>query len=214
MKRTSINILCLIIIAILTSNVISLTWTGVEGLLDGYDAAGSAVEESWLPMTARLIRPQGMPVENPDTMMLDSGRAYPVIFRDVTLLVPDRYFSTGYMASQLIYMTVSIVLFVTLTVQFLKFIININKGRIFERVNLRHLRLFGICLLALAVMQCLIGIYDDYILSSLGMDSDGIVVRGVWSMPWSTMLIGCLALLMERIWSVALRMREEQELTI
>ncbi len=55
---------------------------------------------------------------------------------------------------------------------------------------------------------------EDYMFSQLGFTIPGYQLSTFWTIPWGSLLMGLLAMLMAQIWSRGLEMKEEQELTI
>ena len=55
---------------------------------------------------------------------------------------------------------------------------------------------------------------EDYMLSNLSLNLDGYTISSYWELPWDTMLLGLLALLMAQVWSYGLQLKEDQALTI
>lgn len=213
MKKTSINTLCVIIILILASNVLTALWTGFHAFLSGYNAPLDT-EEVLTPVRVAMNHYRTASIAPSDTVYLDGGHTYSAMVDRATIMLPDHSFWIGAQIVDSVCIVAIIVLLVLLIIQFVKFIVNINKGLIFEFVNIRHLRRFGVYLLVIAALQCLMGLTNDYAISRLGLTSCGVALTSAWTLPWSDMLFGCLALLMAQIWTRGLRMREEQELTI
>lgn len=213
MKKTSINALCVIIILILASNVLTTLWTGVQAFVSGYNAPNPS-GELLTPVRVAMNHYRTASIAPSDTVYLDGGKTYAAMVDRATLMMPDHSFWIGAQIIDSVCIVAVIVLLVLLIIQFVKFIVNINRGLIFEYVNIRHLRRFGVYLLAISAVQCIMGLANDYAISRLGLSSCGVALVSAWTLPWSDMLFGCLALLMAQIWTRGLRMREEQELTI
>ncbi len=213
MKRTSINVLCVVIILILASNVLTTLWTGIQAFIAGWNAPIVA-ETTLMPVRVALHHYHSAPIAPGDTVYLDHDQVFPAMVDRATLMMPDHSVPLGVQIVDCVGILVILTLLVLLVIQFLKFIVNINRGLIFEYANIRHLRRFGIYLIGISLMQCVMGLSNDYAISLLGLSSYGVPLTSAWTLPWSDMLFGCLALLMAQVWTRGLRMREEQELTI
>lgn len=214
MKKISINALCIIIIAILATNILTTIWSGTMAFLDGWKAADNKFVEQSIPLNIQVPRSPDMRFVPTDTATLDGDKVFPAIVKRATIFVPSHESPSQLRIFNSICMLGQLVLLMMLIAQFIKFIVNINKGLIFEYVNVVHLRRFGIYLILIALLQCAIGLCDDYSVRLMGLTNDGLPVTSGWSMPWTDFLFGCLALLMAQIWTRGLRMREEQDLTI
>jgi hypothetical protein len=68
--------------------------------------------------------------------------------------------------------------------------------------------------LIISILQIAYGMTDQYSINAMHLEIDGYDLSSAWVMPWSTLLVGLVSLLMAKIWSTGLKMREEQELTI
>ncbi|MDE7159527.1 MAG: DUF2975 domain-containing protein [Muribaculaceae bacterium] len=220
MKKISINTLCIIIIAILATNVLTVCWGSANAFMAGLNAgfnSGSdgAYIESVTPFKVKVVREGNSLFAPTDTIYLDDGRTFPAMVDRATVLLPTHSVPLAAEIVNAVAVVAIFVLLVMLIIQFVKFIVNINKGHIFEYKNIRHLRRFGIYLLAIACLQCFAGLYNDYILFRMNLsDATGLALADAWTVPWSDFLFGCLALLMAQIWTRGLKMRELQDLTI
>lgn len=215
MKRLSINSLCIIIIAILATNVLTVCWGGADALMAGFKAADDPAVEQMTPFNIKVVRAGDSRFAPTDTIYLDDGRVYSAMVDRATVLLPSHEIPLATEIVNAVCIVTSFVLLILLIIQFIKFIVNINKGHIFEYENIRHLRRFGIYLLVIACIQCFMGLYNDYTLSQLNLtDKTGLALTDAWSIPWSDFLFGSLALLMAQIWTRGLKMRELQDLTI
>ncbi len=219
MKKISINTLCIILIAILATNVLSVCWASADAFMAGWNSGLNPEEESQIEVTTpfkmKVIREGRSRFAPTDTIYLEDGRVYPAMVDRATVLLPSHDVPLAAEIVNAVTVLASFVLLILLIIQFVKFILNINREQIFESKNVRHLRRFGIYLLAIACLQCFTGLYNDYILARLNLtDSTGLALADAWTIPWSDFLIGCLALLMAQIWARGIKMRELQDLTI
>ena len=131
-----------------------------------------------------------------------------------TVLIPDSTRSDALEWMIIGCYAAGVILFVCFVVAFVKFIININKGRIFVRKNIGLLRRIAWYLISVALLRCAGGIADDTMLSNMPVKLGAYEVTTYWTLPWSVLIIGLISLLMAEIWARGLQMREEQELTI
>ncbi|MBD5203247.1 MAG: DUF2975 domain-containing protein [Bacteroidales bacterium] len=220
MKRISINILCILIIGILSISVLLpgyyLGSSFAEGMRMGYRMADSRenadvninpVEVYFEPSSELIVFPK-------DTITFDDGRRVPVIVKQATILEEDRDVSAMPAWVSGICTLLSLVCLVLLIVEFVKFIININRGQIFVDANVRRLRRFGLYLLCIAFLGIVSGLAQESLVNSLELTLDGYRVSAYWSLPFSNILIGLLALLIAQVWSRGIMLEEELRLTV
>lgn len=224
MKKISINLLCVLILVLLAGMVLSPAFQFVtlfaQGFQKGWEEAemvkNGAEPDPALTFSLDLqMRPTlETYINHPDSLVFNDGRKYPHVINHTALMVPDSHLSTALSWTSVGLYLVSFLLFILLMVQFIKFIINIDKGKIFVNKNIHRLKLFGWYLIAIAVLKCIAGWLEDIIISDMGLSIPGYELSAYWNVPWGTFLLGLLALLMARVWERGLQMREEQELTI
>lgn len=149
-----------------------------------------------------------------DSITFDNGEKIKMIHLRGGLLVPDKKWEDNYYVVINVLNILCVLLYISLLIQFVRFIININKGNIFDQKNISRLRKFAWYLISISVIKCMAGIIDDFRLSKLSLELDGYSLSTYWEMPWDTMLLGLLALLMAQVWSYGLQLKEDQALTI
>lgn len=149
-----------------------------------------------------------------DSITFSNGEKYPIILNRAIVVVPaEKNDSPLSWLAVAIYISCS-VLFVLLMIEFIKFIININRGEIFSDSNVVRLKRFAWYLISIALLNIAAGVIEDYIVAGMGLKLDGYYPTAYWMIPWANLLLGLVALLMSQIWSRGLEMKEEQELTI
>ena len=229
MKKTSINILCILIILLITGSVLTpMLYLGevfFAGLKDGYEQT-SAVDNgnqtktgAYDPYESNMVDLNFKPdvatlIHSSDSITFSNGEKYQIIQSRNVLVVPKHKWPANYNWCVDILYLGCLVLYVLLLVQFIRFIININKGNIFDSKNVSMLRRFAWYLISISVLKFAAGLIEDYMLSRLPLQLDGYTLSSYWEMPWDTMLLGLLALLMAQVWSYGLQLKEEQSLTI
>lgn len=228
MKKTSINILCVLIIVILAGSVLtpayylgSVFFMGVRhgfygemsetaettGLPGSYDPSSTVpVDVSFQPDFETMIKG--------NEIIMFGDDSYPTALTRATLMVPSEKWDNSLSWTAITLYVACFVLFILLLIQFIRFIVNINRGNIFVRGNVMRLRRFAWYLISIAVLKCIAGIIEDCMFSRLDIRLDGYTLSTYWTMPWGTLMLGLLALVMAQIWSRGLEMREEQDLTI
>lgn len=218
MKKTSINLLCILIICILSFSVLMpvymYSYAFCAGFAGGWEDNSDAMLTRMSPIEM-TFEPSIEQITNPsDSIYFDDGRSYPMVMRQAMVMIPDREVPQWTQWLSFAIYFACLVLTVTLLVSFIRFIININRGKIFEPSNISRLRRFGWYLLSIALLEIANGIIAEYSISALGVAIDGYSAAAYWVMPWSNLLISLVALLMAQIWAYGFDMRREQELTI
>lgn len=213
MKKTSINILCILILAILAGSILV---PGIA-LVDGFTAGLNSSETTEVSYTPVMVHynVSSKDMFRPDSAVYSTdGTRFPIVHRTGIILVPDNKIPGWYSATTIVCVSIEVILFIMLVVELIQFLININHNRIFDIRNVKRLRRFGIYLILIAFFQCINGLTDVMAVMSLSIISEHSPLTAIWTIPWSNLLIGLLALLLSQIWSMGLEMKKEQELTI
>lgn len=229
MKKTYINALCILIIVILAGSILAPAFylgnAFLAGWTSGMDQSGVSSDElnkindnnsldAYVPIDICFNADLRTVISSQDSLMFDNGETYPLVLSRGTVMVPEEKWGMELSWLTLSLYILSFVLFVLLMIEFIKFIININKERIFVPKNVVRLRRFGWYLISIAGLRCAAGIIEDRMFSNLGLTLSGYDPSSYWAFPWGNLLIGLLALLMAQVWARGLEMKEENELTI
>ncbi len=103
--------------------------------------------------------------------------------------------------------------FVMIVICFIKLIIAVNKSIIFDWVNVRRLRKMGVGFIILFIVYIGMGFYYYY-LSMEALDIAGYEISRSEVFSTTTLILGLASFLIAEIFSVGLRLKEEQDLTI
>lgn len=218
MKKTSINLLSILVIALLAvayilpaASVLTTFITGfsherTEQSVEMY-ASSTPVQTNMLPSTKVLNNPT-------DSLTFSDGRTMPVVYQQAIVMAPDHDFYTTSFICEVVINVVNIVLYCFALYMLARFVININKRRIFEDSNVKILNRFGIIMLVIALLDCVAGFVQTQVVQTAELVREGYEFAAVWVVPWGTFLIGAIALLLGQVWSLGLQMREEHDLTI
>lgn len=101
-----------------------------------------------------------------------------------------------------------------LIIAFIRFIVSVNRGQIFDSINVVRLARIGWMLIAAGLLEVCSGISQTFLVGAIGFVSDGYMLKASWLPPFSEMLLGLFALMLAAIWKRGLAMQKEQELTI
>lgn len=219
MKKTSIYILAVIIIAVMIGSVI---WPAAQFVVTSLDALehdepaqateipvemGSPVVLDFNATTATLTQPT-------DSITLTNGETYPVVIQKALVIVPDANFPDWSAWLYGLCTLVNVVLMCILIWKFCVFILNIINQRIFVKGNVKLLNVISLLLFAMAIMDAISGFANEYCTSVLGLDSSSYSLSADWVFPWIYLLLGCVALLFTQVWARGIEIKEDQELTI
>lgn len=187
---------------------------GMETESENYDVTSLGNDYLFLPEQQTLIN-------GADTLLLSSGDKVRFIPLSGYVLRDDVWqgdkstgtFVTTLKITAFVYVAVLILCILAL-VDFIRFIVAINRNHLFEHRNVRFLNRVGVYMLVVAALMIICGVVREYIHAPFIPQLVGYEVTLNWSLPVSEILIGLLALLMGQIWLRAIRLKEEQELTI
>ena len=102
---------------------------------------------------------------------------------------------------------------VMLIVHFMKFILNVNRQRVFEHDNIRHLRWVGGLLLFFGILETMEAMIDTFQASQFIHFSHYQILYSQ-TIETSTIVCGLVTLLLAEAFAIGLKMKEDAELTI
>lgn len=221
MKKTSINLLCILIISILGFSIIvpafMLGKFFVAGFKDGYENAmtGAQYEPDYLESVDVAFNPDiNTIIHGNDSITMKNGDEFPYMITRASVLIPPQKVDSSVSWIPLTLYILCFVLFILFVVQFIKFIMNINKGKFFDEKNVKRLKRFSCYLISIALLKCVAGFTEDRMFDNLGFEIEGYSLSSYWEFPWATLLFGSPFLLMAQVWSSAIMMKKENDLTI
>ncbi len=215
--KKRLNILCLLVFVAIAIGFIPVFY----GIGQGFMAGFTNYEQDGTPTELeQMMQAEPVNLMTVSTADLASGSIRNEVTGDTVKLWPERvyvgtpihypgWFSWMYSTCRLL----AVVALLVIVVLFLKLIIRVNRGRVFEWSNVRLLRWLGGIELAASVITTIFQIYGAALLS------EQFAVRGFapdYFSYISTMelSVGLVALIVAEIFAVGLKMKEEQELTI
>lgn len=98
-------------------------------------------------------------------------------------------------------------------IYFIKFIVSVNKGRIFEHINTHYLKVLGISLIVCAISEILISFFI-YKMNTELLSFEGYKINFEDIGGFLNLILGLSALLVAQFLKMGITMKEEQELTI
>lgn len=219
MNKTTINLLCIIFLIILSASIIipgvGMCGSFIAGVKDGATSVNkdvTALPGVPVEVTVNLI--DFYPEALKDSITADNDKIVPITITKGMVTVPASNYNLKVSSVVLICALAEVVIFILLAIQVVKFVVNINRGVIFNRLNIKKLNKIGIYLLILAILQAGIGLAEDFAVSGMGITFEGMDITSTWSIPWSELLLGTMALLMAQVWNRGVQLKEDQELTI
>lgn len=219
MKKTTIYILSILVIVVLGFSVLlpsgQIFTHSAESFSAGFEAGrngeesidGTPLQLQFQPNVSTMLQPS-------DSIQFDNSDKLPVVIDSMTVMVPDSKLPRWTEWAYLILTPLQIVLFCFIIWNFLKFIINVSRAKIFVKQNVRYLRQTSSLLIAIALLQTAAGLVQDVVFSQFDFQWIGYELGAYWSFPWSNLLLGTFGLLLAQIWSYGIEMKEEHELTI
>lgn len=212
MNKTYINILCVLILGILAVNV-SIPFMTFGNSMSG-EMFNHEMTETHVPFFAQFTNKPDVRWAPSGELTFDSGEKYSIISQIFNIFIPKEDIPAC-VKRTIVSSNIFSALFMLIALyQFIRFVININRSRIFISENVKRLQYFGLLLLAVAICDIVSGSAETYMINSLNLIYCDRLVRSVWDFPWTSLLIGLTALLMARTWANGLKLREDQELTI
>lgn len=220
MKKTSINILCILIIGILSVSVLLPAYYIGADFTDGVRASlelsskNPEIDDFSHPIDVNFESNSDLMLQPRDTITFDDGRSLPVIVRRAYVLVEDSKLPHTPVYIGEIAFLLSLVCLVLLIIQFVKFIVNINRGKIFVEDNIKRLRRVSYYLIGISLLNVIAGLSHEYLVHSTGLTLEGYSISAFWALPFSNLLLGLLALLVAQVWSRGIELEEEVKFTV
>lgn len=213
--KISLNLLCVLIIGVVPLSTSVGVSNFTTGVIDGYEAASSDPQELDDALIHVALMPNISTVAAPrDSVMTVKGDKVPIIISKGSLCIPDNVISDGTIIGQVLSLVSELIIFIILLVAFVKFIFRINRGNIFDRRNIRLLFRIGIYLLLIVAAEIAGLLIDYHAVKSAIAPIAGYDIT-IWpSFPWSTLVLGLVAIVMSIIWEIGLELKNDNELTI
>ena len=222
MKRR-LNILCVIVVLVLSYSVFETGYYFVVGVKAGVEAgveAGASVERQKKLMNMKYISllPENLSMAGNGEIFLDSvyneksGSYVPATYSSMMVSVDTKSTTWSQVAFTLLNLA-HICICIWAIILFIRLVISINKSDIFKWRNVRRLRLLG---LALIVSFCT-ALLPAYL--TLKSVREVFSVRGYElnlsdMVNTTTLVLGISTLIVAEVFAIGLKMKEEQDLTI
>ncbi len=217
----SINILCGLIILIMTVSVIVPVYRFTVAFGYGFSRGIAEGNESdnddttlTIPVDVAFSHSLKDYTETPDSLMMADGKDYPMILSKSVVLIPISDNNSIVYLIRVLLQLVTVMLTLVLITAVVKFTISINRGHVFEIINVKRLARIGWLLLSISLAQVLFGLLSDIIIEAIAIKSDYYTLQPNWTFPVSNSVIGLFSLMFAAIWKRGIALQREQELTI
>lgn len=217
----SINILCGLIIIIMAASVVVPVYRFAVAFGYGFSSGITAGEESGaeepvynIPVDVAFSPSLKAYTETPDSLEMGDGKRYPMILSKSVVLIPESESNFFAYVVRLLLQIVAVALTLVLITAVIRFTVSINRGQVFEIVNVRRLARIGWLLLSIALAQVLHGLFSDIIIDGIAFSSDCYSLEPNWAFPVSNSILGLFSLMFAAIWKRGIALQREQELTI
>lgn len=144
-----------------------------------------------------------------DSATNKSYKAWPT---QINLPIEDSSGTAGSILSVIIGIAIMVAGIITL-VSFIRFVLNINRNNIFTRKNTKYLKRIGWCMVIIGLLAT-IKYCNDVYAATQTFSLTGYTIGYSDAVYTGTILFGLFSLVMAESFSIGLKMKEEQELTI
>jgi len=213
--KKRLNILCVLVFVVMAIGTVPFAYALGLGFVMGMEQSGKPVSEidrmAGAPqlylMPGHVARVDHATVSNavdgkavavwPESVSVDIAVDYPVWYKPVNIVVQVLGFAAV----------------IAIAVLFLKLIVRVNRGSVFEWRNVRLLRWLGSLELAASIVLTAMQMYGASVVSSQ-FGVEGFTTDYFSYLSATELSIGLVALIAAEIFAIGLKMKEEQDLTI
>ncbi len=215
--KTKLNIFCLLIFAVIIVDILMATDLMFSGMVSGYKSAKHTYEtntESVDGYRVVSLIPNEITWRNAititDSATNKSYKAWPT---QINLPIEESPSGiTGRILSVIIGIAIMVAGIITL-ISFIRFVLNINRNNIFTRKNTKYLKRIGWSMIIIGLLAT-IKYCNDVYAATQTFSLTGYTIGYSDAVYTGTILFGLFSLVMAESFSIGLKMKEEQELTI
>lgn len=217
MNKTHINILSVLILGLLVIKVV-IPFIGLDQRIPDSSRTHELVD-THTPFVAQLSENEEVPFSPTDTMTFESGVSHPVILKQLSVIIPDKDVPGWLQMTTRICRLLNALMLLFGFYEFIRFIININRSKIFVMDNVKRLRRFGWAMIMITVFSTIDMLVEGSFVSGLDLAYAGRKLNTALGFAynntiWCSILVGIAGLLMASIWARGIYLREEHDLTI
>lgn len=216
----TINVLCGLIILILAAQVCIPIYRfsvafgyGISAGLE--DAAGSTeMLEPSIPVEVTFLPTKNSYMAPPDSLPLSDHSHYPMLLTSGVVMMPATGGSLALYICGIVFSMLNIGVTIAVIVAFINFIISVNRGFVFDSVNVRRLARIGWLLIVASLLEGGVGLTRLFMTDLINFSSDSYILSSSWPIPFTDAMFGLFALMLATIWRRGLEMQDEQALTV
>ncbi len=219
--KKRINLICaLILVVIFLSTAWNLYFTGYavgEGFSLGFEAGKTDTPILNMSSTLSFTPSKEKYLLPTDTIATADGGKVPVIISSASVELPQGAPVRGGIimdVAKVLFMLLYVVLVIRAICLFWKFTMNVKRDLIFDHKNTRLLSHTGWALIVCFFICIVNGLLQEFEVAGIPLSFDGYSYSAYWTIPWELAIMGLVGLLSAQIWKKAIKMKEEQELTI
>ena len=213
--KKRLNVLCVLVFVIIGIGLMPFVYWMAVGMKAGYESSPERVTDIDAVMNAETVRlmPVGISHLEHGTIRNDVTGEQVALWPQNIAVSAGVDYPGWYDVVNTLATVLGVAAVIVVVVLFLKLILRVNRGYVFEWRNVRLLRWLGGIQLAASIVVTLLQIYGASVVSGQfrvsGYATDYFSYVSVLELS-----IGMVALIAAEIFAIGLKMKEEQELTI
>ena len=213
--KKRLNVLCVLVFVIIGIGLMPFVYWMAVGMKAGYESSPERVTDIDAVMNAETVRlmPVGISHLEHGTIRNDVTGEQVALWPQNIAVSAGVDYPGWYDVVNTLATVLGVVAVIVVVVLFLKLILRVNRGYVFEWRNVRLLRWLGGIQLAASIVVTLLQIYGASVVSGQFRVS-GYVTDYFSYVSVLELSIGMVALIAAEIFAIGLKMKEEQELTI
>ena len=213
--KKRLNVLCVLVFVIIGIGLMPFVYWMAVGMKAGYESSPERVRDIDAAMNAETVHlmPVGISHLEHGTIRNDVTGEQVALWPQNIAVSAGVDYPGWYDVVNTLATVLGVVAVIVVVVLFLKLILRVNRGYVFEWRNVRLLRWLGGIQLAASIVVTLLQIYGASVVSGQFRVS-GYVTDYFSYVSVLELSIGMVALIAAEIFAIGLKMKEEQELTI
>ncbi len=211
--KKRLNILCVLVFVVMAIGTVPFAYALGLGFVMGVEQGSTSSEIDRMANAPQLyVMPHASRIDHATVRNAVDGKEVAVwpelVSVDLAVDYPGWYKPVNMFAQ-----TLGVIAIAAIAVLFLKLIVRVNRGYVFEWRNVRLLRWLGALELAGSLMLTVMQMYGASIVSAQ-FRIKGFSTEYFSYISATELSIGLVALIAAEIFAIGLKMKEEQELTI
>lgn len=213
--KKRLNVLCVLVFVVIGIGLMPFVYWMAVGMKAGYESSPERVRDIDAAMNAETVHlmPVGISHLEHATIRNDVTGEQVALWPQNIAVSAGVDYPGWYDVVNTLATVLGVAAVIVVVVLFLKLILRVNRGYVFEWRNVRLLRWLGGIQLAASIVVTLLQIYGASVVSGQFRVS-GYVTDYFSYVSVLELSIGMVALIAAEIFAIGLKMKEEQELTI